>query len=46
MGLNVIEAGHFYTENPVCTTLENIVKDVISNVEVEIYNSNKIKTIL
>lgn len=46
MGLNVIEAGHFYTENPVCTTLENIVKDVISSVEVEIYNSNKIKTIL
>lgn len=45
MGLNIIEAGHFYTENPVCIALENIVKSILPSARVEIFNSNKIKVI-
>lgn len=45
MGLNIIEAGHFYTENPVCALLEKYVKELCQNVHVEKFNSNKIKTI-
>ncbi len=43
MGLNIIEAGHFYTENPVCIALENIVKPILPSARIELYNSNKIK---
>ena len=45
MGLNVIEAGHFYTENPVCALLEKYVLALCKDVEIELFNSNKIKTI-
>ena len=44
-GLNVIEAGHFYTENPVCALLEKYVLALCKDVEIELFNSNKIKTI-
>ena len=42
MGLNIIEAGHFYTENPVCHTLKNILFNIDSSIESNVYFSNKI----
>lgn len=43
MGINIIEAGHFYTENPVCKTLESVIKSLIPDATTEIFNSNKIE---
>ena len=45
MGLNIIEAGHFYTENPVCAALEFIISDLDSSIVVERYESNNIGVI-
>lgn len=45
IGLNIVEAGHFYTENPVCNTLSDIVKRLDKNIYTEIYNSNEINFI-
>ncbi|MBQ7353019.1 MAG: Nif3-like dinuclear metal center hexameric protein [Clostridia bacterium] len=45
MGLNIIEAGHFYTENPVCCSLEEDVLLIDSEIYTEIFFSNKIKLI-
>ncbi len=45
MGLNVIEAGHFYTENPVCKLLDLYVNELCENVETGFFNSNKIKNL-
>ena len=42
MGLNIVEAGHFYTEDPVCITLENIVNSLDNNIKVYTYKSNNI----
>ncbi len=43
MNINVIEAGHFYTEAPVCEFLFDQLK--LLGIEAEIFNSNKIKVI-
>ncbi len=45
MGINLIEAGHFYTEAPVCSFIESLVKSASSDIETEIFNSNEIKVI-
>ena len=45
MGINIVEAGHFYTENPVCEALEAKIKELDGNIETEIFNSNNIKFI-
>lgn len=45
MGINVVEAGHFYTEHHVCNSLDREIKSLIPDVYTEIYNSNKIKAI-
>ena len=45
MGINIVEAGHFYTENPVCNTLKNAVLSVCADAEIEIYFSSKIQAI-
>lgn len=45
MGTNLIEAGHFYTEFPVCTTLRSIVGSIDSAIIADIFNSNSIKLI-
>lgn len=45
MGLNIVEAGHFFTENPVCYELEKQVKGIVQDVLTEVYNSNKILVI-
>ncbi len=38
-GINVIDAGHFATENPVCEYLEKIVSDAFP--EIEVFRSKK-----
>ena len=45
LGLNIIEAGHFYTENPVCKLIEKNVLEACPNLKTKIYNSNSIKAI-
>ena len=45
MGINIVEAGHFYTENPVCDVLRAKIHELDSNIEVSVYNSNNIKFI-
>lgn len=45
MGLNVVEAGHFYTENPVCVSIEEDVLLIDPEIKTEIFHSNKIKNI-
>ena len=45
MRVNLIEAGHFYTENPVCAVLKRMIEDIDSNIVCELYNSNKVKLI-
>ena len=40
--MNMIEAGHFYTEFPVCFTLEKILSQLDSHIKIDIYYSNKI----
>ena len=44
-GMSLIEAGHFYTEFPVCRTLERWLLEIEPNFEIEIYNSNRIEAI-
>ena len=41
-GLSLIEAGHFYTEFPVCATLKNWLLEIDGSLETEIFNSNLI----
>lgn len=34
MGLSLIDAGHFYTENPVCTMLQEMIQSAFPQIEV------------
>ena len=43
--INLIEAGHFYTEYPVCQVLADMIRKVDENIECDIFNSNVIKAI-
>ena len=45
MGINLIEAGHFYTENPVCTVLREMICEADPAIVCDTYHSNKIKLI-
>ncbi|MBQ9744713.1 MAG: Nif3-like dinuclear metal center hexameric protein [Clostridia bacterium] len=45
MGLNIIEAGHYYTENPVCIALENYISSLDNSVKIEKIESNNIQII-
>ena len=45
MGLNLIEAGHFYTEQPVTEFFSELISKFDPDVYVEIANSNMIKSI-
>ena len=45
MGINLIEAGHFYTENPVCTALVEMIREADAAIDCDVYHSNKIKLI-
>ncbi len=43
--MNIIEAGHFYTEHPVCEVLLDLVCEIDPKIECDICNSNVIKVI-
>lgn len=43
MGLNIVEAGHFFTENPVCNKIKADVLNIDSTISVEIYSSYQLK---
>ena len=43
--INLIEAGHFYTEDPVCLALRDFVLEIDPSIECDIYCSNVIKAI-
>jgi dinuclear metal center YbgI/SA1388 family protein len=45
MGLNIIEAGHFFTENPVCNEIVEDVLDIDSTIFVEIFSSYQLKNL-
>ena len=45
MGLNVIEAGHFYTENPVCAFIQGVISSIDSDIKTELFYSNKVKIV-
>ena len=41
MNITLIEAGHFYTEQPVCEALCEMIKKIDASVVCETYNSNR-----
>lgn len=42
MGINIVEAGHFFTENPVCKAIERDILSISNKLKTEIFFSNKI----
>ena len=45
MGINLVEAGHYFTEQPVCSFFYNLIKAAAPTLEVETTSSNLIKLI-
>ena len=45
MGINLIEAGHFFTEQTVCSYFKELIAKAAPDVYIEIANSNMIKSI-
>ena len=45
LGINLIEAGHYFTENPVCEMLASLLSSIDSSIETEIADSNMIKLV-
>lgn len=43
--MNLIEAGHFFTEDPVCSVLKEFVLEIDPSLECDVYCSNVIKAI-
>ena len=43
--LNLIEAGHFYTEHPVCEAICKMVAEIDGSIQCEIMSSNPIKAV-
>ena len=41
-GMNLVAAGHFHTENPVCETLKRMLEEIDPSIEADIINSNPI----
>lgn len=41
MGLNLLAAGHFHTENPVCRTLAGMLTEIDPALTVDLYDSNR-----
>lgn len=44
-GMNLIEAGHFYTENPVCATLQRMVKEIAPDLACDLFFSGNIRAL-
>jgi dinuclear metal center YbgI/SA1388 family protein len=45
MGLNIVEAGHFFTENPVCAKIKDDVLEIDPSIDAQIFNSFEIKAV-
>ena len=45
LGINLIQAGHFYTEYPVCNTLCGMIESISPDIKCDIFYSNRIKLI-
>ena len=45
MGMNLVEAGHFYTEFPVCEHLVSRLQEIDPTLKCEIYFSNTVQTV-
>ena len=45
MGINLIEAGHFYTEQPICSYFAELVTKIDAGISTEIANSNLIRVV-
>ena len=45
MGITLIEAGHFFTEQPVCERLSQMIKNIDATIECDLFFSNRIKLI-
>lgn len=45
MGINIIEAGHFFTENLICNKIKNDLLEIDSSINTEIFNSFNISII-
>lgn len=43
--LNLVEAGHFFTEHPVCYALKEFIFEIDESIECDIYFSNVIKAV-
>ena len=43
--MNLLEAGHFFSEAPVCTALAKMIEKIDGTVECDIYSSNVIRAI-
>ncbi len=43
LGINLIAAGHFHTENPVCEVLRELVLEAAPTLQVDLVNSNPVK---
>lgn len=43
VGANLLVAGHFYTENPVCRAIESFVRELDGEIECEIFFSDRVK---
>ena len=44
-GMSICAAGHYFTEQPVLTKLEEMIKNIDKDIEVEIFQCNEIKEI-
>lgn len=44
-GVNLLAAGHFHTENPVCVTLRRMLKEIDTNLAVDLFDSNRAELI-
>ena len=45
MGLNIVEAGHFFTENPVCIKIKNDILSIDNSIKADIFCSYQLKNI-
>lgn len=45
MGINLIEAGHYFTEQPICTVLQEMLLSFDPTLTIEVISSNLIKPI-
>lgn len=42
-GMNLLAAGHFFTENPVCEVLRDMVREIAPGVQIDLIDSNAVR---